>query len=162
MREITYRQALNEALAEELERDPNVFLMGEEVAEYKGAYKVSQGLLERFGRQVNVTPKLGEVLGVLFATCLVGVARNDGAALSLFDVVVKVFDKRVRVLLILKPSFERRVEHLAHRAEIFANLVDLLNNFPYKLQVRVIFAREMKDCDVAGLSVPVQTTVALF
>ena len=49
MREITYRQALNEALAEELERDPNVFLMGEEVAEYNGAYKVSQGLLERFG-----------------------------------------------------------------------------------------------------------------
>jgi pyruvate dehydrogenase E1 component beta subunit len=49
MREITYRQALNEALAEELERDCNVFLMGEEVAEYNGAYKVSQGLLERFG-----------------------------------------------------------------------------------------------------------------
>ena len=49
MREITYRQALNEALAEELERDPNVFLMGEEVAQYNGAYKVSQGLLDRFG-----------------------------------------------------------------------------------------------------------------
>jgi pyruvate dehydrogenase E1 component beta subunit len=49
VREITYRQALNEALAEELERDPSVFLMGEEVAEYNGAYKVSQGLLERFG-----------------------------------------------------------------------------------------------------------------
>jgi len=49
VREITYRQALNEALAEELERDPNVFLMGEEVAEYQGAYKVSHGLLERFG-----------------------------------------------------------------------------------------------------------------
>ena len=49
MREITYRQALNEALAEEIERDPNVFLMGEEVAEYNGAYKVSQGLLDQFG-----------------------------------------------------------------------------------------------------------------
>ena len=49
MREITYRQALNEALAEEIERDSNVFLMGEEVAEYNGAYKVSQGLLDRFG-----------------------------------------------------------------------------------------------------------------
>ena len=57
MREITYRQALNEALAEELERDPNVFLMGEEVAEYQGAYKVSQGLLERFGpRRIIDTP----------------------------------------------------------------------------------------------------------
>ncbi|MEY2540723.1 MAG: pyruvate dehydrogenase component beta subunit, partial [Verrucomicrobiota bacterium] len=57
MREITYRQALNEALAEELERDPNVFLMGEEVAEYNGAYKVSQGLLDRFGpRRIIDTP----------------------------------------------------------------------------------------------------------
>ena len=57
MREITYRQALNEALAEELERDPDVFLMGEEVAEYNGAYKVSQGLLERFGpRRIIDTP----------------------------------------------------------------------------------------------------------
>jgi pyruvate dehydrogenase E1 component beta subunit len=57
MREITYRQALNEALTEELERDPNVFLMGEEVAEYHGAYKVSQGLLERFGpKRIIDTP----------------------------------------------------------------------------------------------------------
>src|SRR5262249_23799325 len=57
MREITYRQALNEALAEELERDPNVFLMGEEVAEYQGAYKVSHGLLQRFGpRRIIDTP----------------------------------------------------------------------------------------------------------
>ncbi len=57
MREITYRQALNEALAEELARDPNVFLMGEEVAEYHGAYKVSQGLLERFGpKRIIDTP----------------------------------------------------------------------------------------------------------
>ena len=57
MREITYRQALNEALAEELERDPNVFLMGEEVAEYNGAYKVSQGLLDRFGpKRIIDTP----------------------------------------------------------------------------------------------------------
>jgi pyruvate dehydrogenase E1 component beta subunit len=57
VREITYRQALNEALAEELGRDPSVFLMGEEVAEYNGAYKVSQGLLERFGpRRIIDTP----------------------------------------------------------------------------------------------------------
>ena len=60
MREITYRQALNEALAEELERDPNVFLMGEEVAEYNGAYKVSQGLLERFGPKRIVDTPISE------------------------------------------------------------------------------------------------------
>ena len=60
MREITYRQALNEALAEELERDPNVFLMGEEVAEYHGAYKVSQGLLERFGAKRIIDTPISE------------------------------------------------------------------------------------------------------
>lgn len=48
---ITYREALNEALREEMERDPDVFLMGEEVAEYNGAYKVSKGLLDQFGPQ---------------------------------------------------------------------------------------------------------------
>jgi pyruvate dehydrogenase E1 component beta subunit len=51
VREISYRQALNEAMEEEMLRDPNVFLIGEEVAEYNGAYKVSQGLLEKFGPQ---------------------------------------------------------------------------------------------------------------
>jgi pyruvate dehydrogenase E1 component beta subunit len=49
MPELTYRDALNQALAEEMERDDSVFLMGEEVAEYDGAYKVSKGLLDRFG-----------------------------------------------------------------------------------------------------------------
>ncbi len=49
MAEITYREALNQALAEEMERDDSIFLMGEEVGEYDGAYKVSKGLLERFG-----------------------------------------------------------------------------------------------------------------
>ena len=60
MREITYRQALNEALAEEIERDPSVFLMGEEVAEYNGAYKVSQGLLDRFGPERIIDTPISE------------------------------------------------------------------------------------------------------
>jgi pyruvate dehydrogenase E1 component beta subunit len=52
-----YREALHDALAEEMERDERVFLMGEEVAEYQGAYKVSKGLLERFGpKRVIDTP----------------------------------------------------------------------------------------------------------
>ena len=46
---ITYRDALNQALREELRRDPTVFLMGEEVGVYQGAYKVSKGLLQEFG-----------------------------------------------------------------------------------------------------------------
>lgn len=51
MVEMTVRQALNEAMAEELRRDPDVFIMGEEVAEYQGAYKITQGLLQEFGAQ---------------------------------------------------------------------------------------------------------------
>ncbi|MCH7513712.1 MAG: pyruvate dehydrogenase complex E1 component subunit beta [Bacteroidetes bacterium] len=49
MREIQFREALREAMSEEMRRDKNVFLMGEEVAEYNGAYKVSQGMLDEFG-----------------------------------------------------------------------------------------------------------------
>ncbi len=49
MREIQFREALREAMNEEMRRDPRVFLMGEEVAEYNGAYKVSQGMLDEFG-----------------------------------------------------------------------------------------------------------------
>jgi pyruvate dehydrogenase E1 component beta subunit len=53
----TVREALRDAMAEEMRRDPNVFLMGEEVAQYQGAYKVSQGLLQEFGpRRVIDTP----------------------------------------------------------------------------------------------------------
>jgi pyruvate dehydrogenase E1 component beta subunit len=48
---MTIREALRDAMAEEMRRDPDVFLMGEEVAEYQGAYKVSQGLLQEFGAQ---------------------------------------------------------------------------------------------------------------
>jgi len=54
---MTVREALRDAMAEEMRRDPTVFLMGEEVAEYQGAYKVSQGLLEEFGaKRVIDTP----------------------------------------------------------------------------------------------------------
>lgn len=57
MREIQFREALNEAMREEMRRDENVFLIGEEVAEYDGAYKVSKGMLEEFGpKRVIDTP----------------------------------------------------------------------------------------------------------
>ena len=57
MMQMTMREALREAMAEEMRRDPDVFLMGEEVAQYQGAYKISQGLLEEFGpRRVIDTP----------------------------------------------------------------------------------------------------------
>ena len=57
MRKLSYRKALNEAFAEEIERDPNVVLMGEEVAQYNGAYKVTEGLWDRYGdKRVVDTP----------------------------------------------------------------------------------------------------------
>ncbi|KAL7892785.1 thiamine diphosphate-binding protein [Trichoderma sp. SZMC 28014] len=57
VKEYTVRDALNEALAEELESNPKVFILGEEVAQYNGAYKVTKGLLDRFGeKRVIDTP----------------------------------------------------------------------------------------------------------
>jgi pyruvate dehydrogenase E1 component beta subunit len=57
---ITYREALNQALAEELERDPNVVLMGEEVGQFNGAYKVTEGLLARFGPKRIIDAPISE------------------------------------------------------------------------------------------------------
>lgn len=73
MRKIAIRQALREAMNEEMRRDPNVFLMGEEVAEYNGAYKVSQGMLEEFGPKRVIDTPISE-LG--FAGVGVGAAMN--------------------------------------------------------------------------------------
>jgi pyruvate dehydrogenase E1 component beta subunit len=58
---MTYREALNLALTEEMERDPDVFLMGEEVGLYQGAYKVSKGLLDRFGEMRVVDTPITEL-----------------------------------------------------------------------------------------------------
>jgi pyruvate dehydrogenase E1 component beta subunit len=73
MREIQFREALREALGEEMRRDQSVFLMGEEVAEYNGAYKVSQGLLDEFGPERVIDTPIAE-LG--FAGIGVGAAMN--------------------------------------------------------------------------------------
>ena len=73
MREIQFREALREALNEEMRRDPSVFLMGEEVAEYNGAYKVSQGMLDEFGPERVLDTPISE-LG--FAGIGVGAAMN--------------------------------------------------------------------------------------
>jgi pyruvate dehydrogenase E1 component beta subunit len=71
--QMTVREALRDAMAEEMRRDETVFLMGEEVAEYQGAYKVSQGLLEEFGpRRVIDTP----ITEAGFAGLGVGAAFN--------------------------------------------------------------------------------------
>jgi len=58
---ISYREALNQAMREEMERDPNVFVMGEEVGHYNGAYKVTQGLLQRFSERRIVDAPIAEM-----------------------------------------------------------------------------------------------------
>src|SRR5256885_844834 len=72
MAQITLREALRAAMTEEMERDENVFLMGEEVAEYNGAYKVSEGMLARFGPKRIVDTPISETgfagLGIGAAT----------------------------------------------------------------------------------------------
>jgi pyruvate dehydrogenase E1 component beta subunit len=60
MPNISYRDALNQGIAEELERDSNVVLMGEEVAQFKGSYKVSEGLLEKFGSSRIIDTPISE------------------------------------------------------------------------------------------------------
>lgn len=73
MRSIAFREALREAMSEEMRRDDRVFLMGEEVAEYNGAYKVSQGMLAEFGAKRVIDTPIAE-LG--FTAVAVGAAQN--------------------------------------------------------------------------------------
>ncbi len=73
MRQIAFREALREAMQEEMRRDERVFLMGEEVAEYNGAYKVSQGMLDEFGARRVIDTPIAE-LG--FTAIAVGAAQN--------------------------------------------------------------------------------------
>jgi pyruvate dehydrogenase E1 component beta subunit len=79
-RTIRYREALREAMIEEMERDDRVFLMGEEVGHYQGAYKVSEGMLEKFGeRRVIDTPIAeGGFAGIGVGAAMVGL-RNFSA-----------------------------------------------------------------------------------
>ncbi|MEY5069530.1 MAG: hypothetical protein RLZ47_1392 [Bacteroidota bacterium] len=73
MRELQFREALREAMNEEMRKDESIFLMGEEVAEYNGAYKVSQGMLDEFGEKRVIDTPIAE-LG--FAGIAVGAAMN--------------------------------------------------------------------------------------
>ncbi|MEC8693530.1 MAG: pyruvate dehydrogenase complex E1 component subunit beta [Bacteroidota bacterium] len=73
MREIAFREALREAMQEEMRTDERVFILGEEVAEYNGAYKVTQGMLEEFGEKRVIDTPIAE-LG--FAGIAVGAAMN--------------------------------------------------------------------------------------
>jgi len=74
MRTLRFREALREAMIEEMERDPRVFLMGEEVGFYQGAYKVSEGMLEKFGTKRVIDTPIAEAgfAGVGIGAAMVG------------------------------------------------------------------------------------------
>ncbi|MCP3660693.1 MAG: pyruvate dehydrogenase complex E1 component subunit beta [Bacteroidetes bacterium] len=74
MRQIQFREAIKEAMSEEMRRDKSIFLMGEEVAEYDGAYKASQGMLKEFGSKRVIDTPISE-LG--FAGLGIGASMND-------------------------------------------------------------------------------------
>lgn len=71
---VSMREALNQAMVEEMDRDPNVFLMGEEVGHYQGAYKVSQGMLQRFSERRVIDAPIAEMgfAGIGIGAAMVG------------------------------------------------------------------------------------------
>lgn len=71
---ISYREALNQAMREEMDRDPSVFIMGEEVGHYNGAYKVTQGLLQRFSERRVIDAPIAEMgfAGIGVGAAMVG------------------------------------------------------------------------------------------
>ncbi|MEN8137633.1 MAG: pyruvate dehydrogenase complex E1 component subunit beta [Bacteroidota bacterium] len=73
MRKVTFREAIAEAMSEEMRRDESIFLMGEEVAEYNGAYKASKGMLDEFGSKRVIDTPIAEAG---FAGIAVGSAMN--------------------------------------------------------------------------------------
>lgn len=95
MREIDYRTALREGLDEELGRDPNVVLLGEEVARYNGAYKVTQGLWEKWGDKRVVDTPISEAgfIGMGIGASFLGV--RPVMELMFFSFAYVAFDQMI-------------------------------------------------------------------
>src|SRR5204862_8307775 len=90
---ITYREALNQALREEMRRDPRVFVIGEEVGLYEGAYKVTQGLLKEFGDKRIVDTPIAEsgFTGVGIGAAMLGL--RPVVAMMSFNFSLMAIDK---------------------------------------------------------------------
>ncbi|MBA2564694.1 MAG: alpha-ketoacid dehydrogenase subunit beta [Gemmatimonadetes bacterium] len=110
MREITYRDALNEALHEEMARDPSVLVLGEEVALYEGAYKVTRGLLARFGeRRVKDTPIAEEVIAGSAIGAAMGGLRPV-AEMMTWNFAILAFDQIINHAAKIRYMFGGRVK----------------------------------------------------
>ena len=108
-RVLTYREALREALAEEMAADPRVFLIGEDVGRYGGAYAVSKGLLEQFGpeRVIDSPMSEAEIVGVALGAAMVG--ARPVAEIMYMDFVTLVMDQLVNQAAKMHGMFNGRL-----------------------------------------------------
>ena len=122
MKTLQFREALREAMSEEMRRDPSVLLLGEEVAEYNGAYKVSQGMLDEFGPKRVIDTPIAELgfagiavallgrnhpFGVVLAALLFGALNRGGLFVDIFtDRVSKDLVQVLQAIIILFVAIE--------------------------------------------------------
>ena len=89
---ITYREACMQAMAEEMERDERVMIMGEEVAQFKGSYKVTEGMLERFGEKRVIDTPISEAgfTGLAIGAAMMGLRLAEGVPSGLIENTRKI------------------------------------------------------------------------
>ncbi len=92
MAEITYLEAIREALVEEMERDPNVFMLGEDIGAYGGAFKVTDGLLKKFGEQRVVDTPISEIGIVGAAAGAAHMGMRPVVELQFIDFIANAYD----------------------------------------------------------------------
>ncbi|MSX11969.1 MAG: alpha-ketoacid dehydrogenase subunit beta, partial [Actinobacteria bacterium] len=111
MAEMRYREALNQALAEELERDPNVFLMGQDISVFGGAFKVTEGLMDRFGeKRIRDTP--------ISENTIVGL--GVGSAMTGLRPVIELMTINFSLL-----ALDQIINHAAHVRYMFGGQVSV-------------------------------------
>jgi 2-oxoisovalerate dehydrogenase E1 component beta subunit len=93
--QITYLEAVRQALSEEMQRDPRVFLMGEDIGEYGGAFKVTAGFLERFGAERVIDTPIVEsgLVGAAAGAALMG--QRPVVEMQFIDFLANAFDQLV-------------------------------------------------------------------
>ena len=111
MAEMRYREALNQALAEELERDPNVYLMGQDISVFGGAFKVTEGLMDRFGeKRIRDTP--------ISENTIVGI--GVGSAMTGLRPVIELMTINFSLL-----ALDQIINHAAHVRYMFGGQVSV-------------------------------------
>jgi pyruvate dehydrogenase E1 component beta subunit len=111
MAEMRYREALNQALAEELERDPNVYLMGQDISVFGGAFKVTEGLMDRFGeKRIRDTP--------ISENTIVGI--GVGSAMTGLRPVIELMTINFSLL-----ALDQIINHAAHIRYMFGGQVSV-------------------------------------